>query len=227
MQAPFQLASFIVEPHRHRLVKDEQPIPVEPLVMRVLLRLAQDAGAIVTRDDLMASVWPDGIAGDASLSRAIWGLRRALGDQADTPRYIETIPRVGYRLIPHVMPLMAETSAQGTAPAPTWMERPAAPTGDGATSTLPVLSLPGSAAHALVNPHALQRTIVHLKVTVGILTLLVLALSVAVFVGHRDQSEYMQMLKIKDATGRVDSIIVHSAAPIDLSTTFEPRPPNP
>lgn len=227
MQAPFQLASFIVEPHRHRLLKDEESISVEPLVMRVLLRLAQNAGAIVTREDLMASVWPDGVASDASLSRAIWGLRRVLGDQTGSPRYIETIPRVGYRLIPHVTPIATQTPIPNTSAQPTWLELPTRPSGGGATSTLPLVPLPTTASQASVSLRTLQRTIMRLKATVAVLSLLVVALMVAVFAGQREHSEYVQMLKFKDASGRVDSIIVHSESPIDLSTTFKPRPPIP
>ena len=68
---------------------------------RVLLRLLERPGALVTREELRTSLWPSDTFVDFEhgLNTAIKRLRDALGDSADTPRFIETLPRRGYRFI--------------------------------------------------------------------------------------------------------------------------------
>jgi TolB-like protein/Tfp pilus assembly protein PilF len=71
----------------------EQPV-------QVLRELIARAGSVVTREQLMALLWPKGVVDfDTGLNTVIWKLRSALGDTAETPRYIETLPRRGYRFI--------------------------------------------------------------------------------------------------------------------------------
>jgi DNA-binding winged helix-turn-helix (wHTH) protein/tetratricopeptide (TPR) repeat protein len=73
-------------------------LPQQPL--RILIELFDHAGAVVTRDQLVKALWPAGIVDfDNGLNVAMRKLRVALNDVADTPRYIETLPRVGYRFI--------------------------------------------------------------------------------------------------------------------------------
>ncbi len=71
--------------------------------MDVLLRLAVNAGTAVSRETLLADVWPRRMVNDEVLSRAVAELRTALGDDPKNPRYIETLPKVGYRLIAKVI----------------------------------------------------------------------------------------------------------------------------
>jgi DNA-binding winged helix-turn-helix (wHTH) protein/tetratricopeptide (TPR) repeat protein len=73
-------------------------LPQQPL--RMLLELADHPGAIVTREQLVKVLWPGGIVDfDNGLNVAVRKLRVALDDVGDTPRYIETLPKVGYRFI--------------------------------------------------------------------------------------------------------------------------------
>jgi len=68
--------------------------------LRILIELFDHAGSVVTRDKLVKALWPSGIVDfDNGLNGAMRKLRVALDDVADTPRYIETLPRVGYRFI--------------------------------------------------------------------------------------------------------------------------------
>ncbi|MDA0378689.1 MAG: winged helix-turn-helix domain-containing protein [Bacteroidetes bacterium] len=94
----FFLNDARIEPRRLTIHSGHAVRAVEPLAMRILLVLAEAEGRVVTREELIQAVWPDGYAGEGSLSRAIWSLRQALEDDARTPRFIETVPRVGYRL---------------------------------------------------------------------------------------------------------------------------------
>ena len=68
--------------------------------MQVLRSLIANAGSVVTREQLIALLWPKGVVDfDAGLNTVIRKLRSALGDTSETPRYIETLPRRGYRFI--------------------------------------------------------------------------------------------------------------------------------
>src|SRR6185295_2111619 len=73
-------------------------LPQQPL--RILIELFDHAGAVVTREQLVKALWPSGTVDfDNGLNVAVRKLRVALDDVGDTPRYIETLPRVGYRFI--------------------------------------------------------------------------------------------------------------------------------
>jgi TolB-like protein/DNA-binding winged helix-turn-helix (wHTH) protein/Flp pilus assembly protein TadD len=87
---------------------------------QVLALLLDRAGEVVTREELRQRLWPAGtfVDFDAGLNNAVRKLRDALGDSAEIPRYIETLPRRGYRLLAAVeaQPLPAPEEADATAP---------------------------------------------------------------------------------------------------------------
>lgn len=72
---------------------------LEPKVADLLFLLASRRGAAVTREEIMDALWPGQVVGDDSLARAVFKLRQALGDDAKSPRYIETLSKRGYRLM--------------------------------------------------------------------------------------------------------------------------------
>src|SRR5579864_9209482 len=74
-------------------------VQVEPKVMEVLVCLARRAGRVVTKDELVREVWEGRFVSDDVVWRSVRELRRALGDEARAPRFIETIPKRGYRLL--------------------------------------------------------------------------------------------------------------------------------
>lgn len=86
------------------LRRSGQPVKLQPQPARVLEILASRSGEVVTRDEIRCLVWGEGtfLDADASLNFCIRQIRRALGDSADEPRFLETIPRRGYRLLPPV-----------------------------------------------------------------------------------------------------------------------------
>jgi hypothetical protein len=98
--APFSLGEWLVQPQLNRLSRSSGgDVQLEPKMMDVLVRLARTAGEVVSREDLIDAVWPEVFISESVLTRAIAGLRRALGDDARSPRFIETISKRGYRLI--------------------------------------------------------------------------------------------------------------------------------
>ena len=80
--------------------------------MGVLLYLVEHQGEVVKRDDLIGEVWEGTFVTDEALSRAISVLRTQLGDDRMTPTYIQTLPKVGYRLIMPVEALEATPDAE-------------------------------------------------------------------------------------------------------------------
>ncbi len=107
--ARLRVGEFEVRPESHELSGPRGVQRVRPLLMAVLLRLAAEPGQVVTRERLLAEVWPRRMVNDEVLSRAIAELRTALGDDARQARYIETLPKAGYRLV-------AAVEALGEAP---------------------------------------------------------------------------------------------------------------
>ncbi len=102
MDTSFYVGTCQVEPRLNRIVQNGQTVELEPKVMRVLLCLAREPGAVRTRDELLEEVWPGTVVTDHVLTRAISHLRQAFGDSPQQPRYIQTISKSGYRLIADV-----------------------------------------------------------------------------------------------------------------------------
>lgn len=85
-------------------------VRLEPRSCDVLRVLVAHHGEVVSKDDLITAVWTETYASDDSLLRTISRLRTSLGDNAKQPRYIETIPKRGYRLIAQVSEIVVESS---------------------------------------------------------------------------------------------------------------------
>ena len=115
MDGQFQIGDWIVEPSLNRLSRNGQQIRVEPKVMRVLICLAE-AGAVVPKEKLMQTVWAGTYVSDDVLTRSISELRKAFDDDSKQPRFIETIPKGGYRLLMPVRPV--RNGGNGHEPAP-------------------------------------------------------------------------------------------------------------
>lgn len=102
MAGGFRVAEWAVEPQLNNLERNGQAVRLEPKVMQVLVCLAEHQGELVTKQQLIGAVWADTFVTDDVLTRCISELRKALNDDPKQPRFIETIPKGGYRLIAHV-----------------------------------------------------------------------------------------------------------------------------
>lgn len=100
----FRLGPHTVRPSRVCIERDGRNIHIKPKSMAVLLRLAEANGEVVTRADLFDSAWTNCEVSDDVLTHSVVELRKALGDSARDPAYIETIPKTGFRLIARVAP---------------------------------------------------------------------------------------------------------------------------
>jgi Tol biopolymer transport system component/DNA-binding winged helix-turn-helix (wHTH) protein len=113
------IGGWRVDAQANELQQNGQVIRLEPRTMQTLLCLAENAGRLVTRDELLARAWPDCIVNDDSLSTAISKLRKAFADDSKEPKFIETVPKVGYRLIAPVAYRAATNGAPAAAPVAT------------------------------------------------------------------------------------------------------------
>jgi len=84
------------------LLRDGQPITLPPKDLETLLVLVERAGHIVEKEELLEKVWPGVFVEENNLARHIFNLRQVLGDSPDGRKYIETIPKRGYRFVASV-----------------------------------------------------------------------------------------------------------------------------
>lgn len=116
-ERPFQLGPWTVDPATGQLTQGDEVRRARSLVMSLLLALANRAGEVVTKNDLIAAAWNGTAVADSALTSTIAELRDLLGDEPKHPRYIETLPKRGYRLIAPVTPIGPDPS-DGTIPPP-------------------------------------------------------------------------------------------------------------
>jgi DNA-binding winged helix-turn-helix (wHTH) protein len=100
----FRVADWLVQPSRNRLVHGETAVRVRPQLIDVLACLARRPGAVISKDELLSTVWSDRFVAESGIARCIAELRQAMADDARTPTIIETIPKRGYRLVAAVGP---------------------------------------------------------------------------------------------------------------------------
>lgn len=94
----FRLDEVVVNPADNTLLRNRRSKRIEPKLMAVLCQLADRSREVVLREELKATVWQGLVVGDDAVNRAVFSLRNALGDDAKAPKFIETIPKRGYRL---------------------------------------------------------------------------------------------------------------------------------
>ena len=99
MKGSFHLGDWQVQPQINCVQKGEKSFHLEPKIMQVLVQLASHPNEVLSKDQLISTVWADTFVGDDVLTRSISEIRRVLDDDARAPRFIQTIPKTGYRLI--------------------------------------------------------------------------------------------------------------------------------
>ena len=96
---PLRVAGLTIDPVRRRVSGPAGEAAVEPLVMQLLVQLVERHGQVLSRRELFDHLWGNAQVGDDSLNRLVGSLRKALDQAGDCGVLIETVPRVGYRLI--------------------------------------------------------------------------------------------------------------------------------
>ena len=106
----FTFAGYVLDGENEQLLVDHQPLRLTNKALAVLRYLIEHAGQLVTKDALLTAVWPKTVVSETALTNCIGELRRALGDDPKQPRFIETVPRRGYRFIAEVVSRQEEES---------------------------------------------------------------------------------------------------------------------
>lgn len=99
----FRFGDFLLDAKEKALRLGDKPIPITPKAFELLLVLVENPGHLVEKDELIKAVWKDSFVEEGNLSFTIGLLRKALGDNAQEPRFIETVPKRGYRFIAEVV----------------------------------------------------------------------------------------------------------------------------
>ncbi len=113
----FEFDQFRLDVSERLLLRDGKPVAMTPKVFDTLLLLVENAGRLVNKNELMNRIWPDSFVEEGTLTRNISDLRKALGEHATGRKFIETVPKHGYRFVAEVrvssenaLPVSAESN---------------------------------------------------------------------------------------------------------------------
>ena len=95
----YQFKSFRLNVLERQLLNDGVLVPLAPKAFDVLVALAERNGHLVEKDELLRLVWADSFVEEANVSRIIYTLRRSLGEDENGNKFIETLPKKGYRFV--------------------------------------------------------------------------------------------------------------------------------
>ena len=122
MPARVTFGPFSLELQSGVLSRDGLDVPLQSQPARVLVHLVERAGALVTREELRTAIWGSAwVNHDEGLNYCIRQIRVALGDEARSPAYLQTLPQRGYRFIADVQSAAVVAAPVGRAIAPSWL----------------------------------------------------------------------------------------------------------
>ena len=104
----YEFGPFRLDSKERLLLRDGQVLTLTPKAFDTLLLLVENSRHVLTKEELMRSLWPDTFVEEANLTNNISILRKVLGETHNGQPYIQTVPRVGYRFVrtAHVMGIM-------------------------------------------------------------------------------------------------------------------------
>src|SRR5215510_12278133 len=98
----YEFGPFRLDATERLLLRDGEAVPLTPKAFDLLLALVERHGRLLEKEELLKKVWPDTFVEESNLSSNISLLRKALGDGENGQRYIETVPKRGYRFVASV-----------------------------------------------------------------------------------------------------------------------------
>jgi DNA-binding winged helix-turn-helix (wHTH) protein/Tol biopolymer transport system component len=101
----YEFGPFLLDTAERVLLRDCEPVLLTPKAFEILTVLVRHSGHLVEKDELMRNVWPDAFVEEANITQHVSTIRKALGEGTDDHRYIETVPRLGYRFVANVREL--------------------------------------------------------------------------------------------------------------------------
>jgi Tol biopolymer transport system component/DNA-binding winged helix-turn-helix (wHTH) protein len=122
-ESQLQFGPFLIDVRERVLTRDGQAVTLTPKAFDLLAAFVERPGRLLSKEHLVSTVWPDTFVEESNLVYNVFALRRALGDTVENGRYIETVPKRGYRFVADVMPVIAidagRPSSSGAAAAAT------------------------------------------------------------------------------------------------------------
>src|SRR5262249_61840576 len=109
LRAGFQLGKWLVRPQDGSLSAPARTARIEPLLMELLVCLCSRAGQVVSKQELIDAVWGGRFVSDETIKASLYQLRKALDDSSRQPRFIETLPKRGYRMMVQPAPLEVDS----------------------------------------------------------------------------------------------------------------------
>jgi DNA-binding winged helix-turn-helix (wHTH) protein len=116
IRASSQFGPFALDAEAYQLRHGANTIPLSPKAIDLLFLFTSRPGALVSKDEMLAELWPDVAVTDNALTQVVSELRQALDDDASAPKYVETVPRRGYRFIAAVSPKPEPVGEAGAKP---------------------------------------------------------------------------------------------------------------
>ena len=107
----YEFGQFRLDAEKHRLVRDGEIVPLTPKAVEILRVLVERPGVLVERDELMDFVWRDASVEPGNLDVTISRLRKALGEDVNGGKFIETVPRLGYKFVAEVREIVEDVPA--------------------------------------------------------------------------------------------------------------------
>src|SRR5689334_7211182 len=121
----FRFADHLLDVERRELMRHGEPVALEPQVFDLLVHIIRHRDRVVSKDDLLASVWGGRIVSESTLTSRINAARRAVGDSGEAQRLIRTVPRKGIRFIGAVREEPEPPASVDARPAAAGLPRPA------------------------------------------------------------------------------------------------------
>ena len=106
----YEFGPFRVDVANRLLLRDGEPVPLTIKAFDTLLALVENSGQVLEKNELMKRVWPDAVVEENNLTQNVSALRKIIGEDAAGRRYIETLPRRGYRFVGGVHEVVGEGS---------------------------------------------------------------------------------------------------------------------
>jgi DNA-binding winged helix-turn-helix (wHTH) protein len=226
----FAFEQFVLDTGERRLTADQQPVDLNGRYFDALALLVREHGKLITKDRFLAEVWRGVPVTDEALTQCIKTLRRQLGDNATRPRFIETLPKHGYRF---VAPVEAVDSEKRIASAPKgWAEFVA--TGSAGTVGGAVAGLIGGLIYGFAGASQAEQTgtgaistlLVLLAIAVVVAVVGAAGVSFAIATAELARTRSWQWLTVAGAGGGLITGAVVKLLGIDAFTLLIGRAPH-
>src|SRR5215831_14437390 len=113
----FEFGPFVLDPAKHQLLRDGEAVPLTPKTFDLLRVLVENHDRMLSKEELIKTLWPDSYVDQSNLTQQISMIRRALGESAGESRFVTTVPARGYRFTAAVTRRSGCQSEAGPAPA--------------------------------------------------------------------------------------------------------------